>query len=285
MTMTLHSVSIRLRRPRYLLTAATCLCFAVSAARGYGQTPAARSTPSPAAQSSQPAPKQVPISSANLADRAYSEAWPRPSFPASDREPKQFTVEYVYRYVQSDYKPPVTLPVVRHSEAQTDTPEHTLIAAISAVKTLDYDWWLSLWDVKSQAIFRERATTDKQDAAFWKAFWQANFPGKAVTLESRIELVFDIMLEFRVGTTVNGKGGGLQPIVLRREDGHWALTLELSKEPFLPWTGQNVISGPLDLTPLPPFNPDSVPDVAVKAQSLFFSNQPRGASSATDFVW
>ena len=127
--------------------------------------------------------------------------------------------------------------------------------------------------------------SQKQDAAYWKTLWQANFPGKAVTLESRIELVYDIMLEFRVGVTVNGKGGGLQPMVLRPEDGHWAMTLELSKEPFLPWTGQNVVSGQLDLTPLPGFNPDTVPQEAIKAQALFFSNQPRGVSSATDFVW
>ena len=144
MTLSIPSVSLRCHGSRYLLTTASFF-FAVAAARSHAQTPAPPSTPPATAQKSQTAPKPVPISSANLADRAYSDAWPKPSYPASDREPKQFTVEYVYRYVQSDYKPPVTLPVVRHSEAQTDTPEHTLIAAISAVKTLDFDWWLSLW--------------------------------------------------------------------------------------------------------------------------------------------
>ncbi len=229
--------------------------------------------------------KATPITSANLKDRTYSDSWPKPSFPSSERAGKQFTVEYVYRYVQSDYTPAVVLPQVRHSEAESDTPEHTLIALLSAVKTLDYDWWLSLWDTKSQQLFRDEATAKKQDSAYWKAVWQKQYVGKPATLVSRIETVNDIMLEFRVGPLQPGAGTGLQPVIVKRENGRWVLTRELGEFSFMPWTGRDTISGSVDIVQTPQYSDQPVSPAILKTQNLFLANQARGQSSATEFVW
>jgi hypothetical protein len=270
---------------RFALSAAALIGLMLTLSAG-GQVPTASpATPKAGTAATDPAKGMIPITSANLTDRAYTDTWPKPSFPATDREKKQFTVEFVYRYVQSDYTPAVVVPQIKHAEAQTDTPEHTFVSYISALKTLDYDWWLSLWDTKSQKIFRDEAANEKHDAAYWKSLWQTYFPGKQVTLESRIETVNDVMLEFRVGPQVPGKSGGLQPIVMHREEGRWVLTLELSNYPFLPWMGQSTITGTTDFTQLPAFTTNPVPPQIIQAQSLFFSQQPQGATSATDFVW
>ena len=251
------------------------------------RSPAQTPVPTPAQT---PAPSFTPaypkgISSNNLIDRAYGPAWPKPSFASSEREKKQFTVEYVYRYVQSDFTPAVEIPTVRHSEAQTDTPEHTLVALISALKTLDYDWWLSLWDTKSQELFRDEAKTKKQDAAYWKPIWQSTFVGKPVTLYSRLETVFDITLEFRIGAQQAGRPSTLFPAVFRFENGHWALTRELGDSSFLPWMGRSAMSVNLDPIPVPEYSGKPLDPAAMKAQGLFFNNQSRGETSATDFVW
>ncbi len=284
MTISRFASSSRFLTARLLFVAAAAVSSLLPGPRAYGQTPTPQ--PAPAIDPATGLPKgMIPITSANLTERAYNDAWPKPSFPATDRQKKQFTVEYVYRYVQSDYTPAVVVPQVRHSEAQADTPEHTFVAFISAVKTLDYDWWLSLWDTKSQQLFRDEATTKKQDAAYWKGVWQTYFPGKAITLESRIETVNDVMLEFRIGPVVPGRSGGLQPAVMRREGGRWVLTRELGEYPFLPWMGESAVSMPLDFMQVPEFSGKPLPPAAATGQSLFFSNQTRGEKSATDFVW
>jgi hypothetical protein len=226
-----------------------------------------------------------PISADNLTDREYSNVWPKPSFPSSDREKKQFTVEYVYRYAQSDYKPAVAIPQITHAQSQTDTPEHTFIAFISALKSLDYDWWLSLWDTRSQQMFREEAVSKKQDAAYYKAQWQHQFGGLPVTLYSRVETVQDIMLEYRIGVQKPGQPTPLYPAPMRNESGRWLLTRELGDSSFVPFLGQPVISGPLDFMPAPAYSGQPVHPVVTQSQDLFFHNVGLGTSSATSFPW
>jgi len=268
---------------RFLFAALIALPLACPENRLAAQT--APATPAAVAQQPVQPPYPKGISSNSLLDRTYGPAWPKPSFPSSDREKKQFTVEYVYRYVQSDYTPAVDIATVTKSQAQTDTPEHTLVALISALKTLDYDWWLSLWDTKSQELFRDEAKTKKQDAAYWKPIWQANFVGKPVTLYSRLETVFDITLEFRVGAQQPGHPSNLFPVVLRFDGGHWVLTRELGDSSFLPWMGRPTLSVNIDPIPVPEYSGKPVDPVAIKSQGLFFHNQSRGEDTATDFVW
>ena len=255
----------------------------------HAQTAPATTAPSRAAASSQVGPataaKAGGISSQNLIDRPYSEAWPKPGFPIGDRQQKQFTVEYVYRYLQDDYKPAVTLTQVPRSAAQQDTPEHTLTALITAIQTLDYDWWLSLWDTRSREIFEQQAKEKKFDAAWWKTRWQRSFQGKTVVLVSRLETVSDIILEIRVGPQTPGQPTPLNPFTFRLEQGKWYATQELGDSGFLPFFGQDTMTQNLDFTPDPRYSQHEEPPVVGKSQSLFFRNQTRGESSATNFVW
>lgn len=226
-----------------------------------------------------------PISAENLTEREYSNAWPKPSFPSTEREKKQFTVEYVYRYAQSDYKPAVDVPQITHAQSQTDTPEHTFIAYISALKSGDYDWWLSLWDIRSQQMFRDEAVSKKQDAAYYKAQFQSQFGGKPVTLYSRLETVDDVLLEYFVGPKQVSRPAMLYPAPMRNEAGRWLLTRELQNFPFVPFLGSQTLRSSLDFVRIPPYSTQPVPPEAVQTQELFMRNQIRGADSATNFPW
>jgi hypothetical protein len=243
---------------------------------------AAKRAPAPPAP---PLALDKPISADNLTERGYTDGWPKPSYPSTDREKKQFTVEYVYRYAQSDYNPPVAVPQITHAQSQTDTPEHTFLAFMSALKSQDYDWWLSLWDTRSQQMFRDEAVAKKQDAAFFKAMWQQQFAGRPVTLVSRLETVGDIVLEYRLGVAAQGKQAPLYPAPMRNENGRWVLTRELSDQAFVPFLGQQTISGPLDFEPAPGYSGRPQIAVVTQSQQLFFRNVGKGTSSATSFPW
>ncbi|HEY4358884.1 MAG TPA: hypothetical protein VGN16_24265 [Acidobacteriaceae bacterium] len=249
---------------------------------GFAQKPGTPSAAVP--QGSVTAAK--PITSQNLQDRPYSAGWPAPDFPSSTRKARQFTVEYVYRYAQSDYTPAAKITPVKRGESKNDTPEHLMIASISAEQSLDYDWWFSLWDSRSQAMITDLAKTQKHDAAWWKAAWQRSVAGKTVTLYSRLELPNDIILEYRMGAPVPATPG-LQtiPMPMRREGGKWFLTLELNDSGFVPFLGQDAYNSPLDFVPEPKYSSLPAPVAALKSQGLFFRDQTRGSESATEFVW
>lgn len=246
----------------------------------------AQTTGAATASTTPPPEPAKAITSQNLQDRPYSTSWPAPDFPSTSRKAKQFTVEYVYRYAQSDYTPAAKITAVKRAESRNDTPEHLLVACISAQQSLDYDWWLSLWDARSQAMITDLAKTQKHDAAYWKAAWQRGLEGKTVTLYSRLELPNDIVLEYRVGPVVQTMPG-LQtiPMPMRREGGKWLLTLELNDSGFVPFLGQDAYNAPIGFVPDPKYSGNSAPVAALKSQELFFRDQTRGSQSATEFVW
>jgi hypothetical protein len=276
-------------KPSGAPAALLALLVSLPAAAIHAQTSAATPAPKQATAPSQAGPsgalKAGGIGAQNLIDRPYSSMWPKPSFPTGDRQQKQFTVEYVYRYLQDDYKPAVTLTHVPRSAAEQDTPEHTLAALITAIQTLDYDWWVSLWDTRSREIFEQQAKEKKFDAAWWKARWQRSFQGKTVVLVTRLETVSDIILEIRVGPQTPGQPSPLNPFTFRLEQGKWYATQELGDSGFLPFFGQDTMTQNLDFTPDPHYSQRDEPPVVGKSQRLFFRNQTRGESSATDFVW
>jgi hypothetical protein len=208
----------------------------------------------------------------------------RSSLPISKAQPKQFTVEYVYRYQEMTYTPEVPLVAIDRKRASADTPEHLFVALVSSMKTLDYDWWLSLWDAKAQENLKEGEKTKAQGAAYWRGLWQGALEGQSVTLVKRLQMPNDTILQFRVGPH-KPAGDGLIPAVMRYESGHWQLTSELDDNQFL----FNFLYG--------------VPKVSMQAnwvqtetysgqklwqqdaQAQFFKMEPKGADSATEIVW
>ena len=237
----------------------------------------------PPASSAQ-APQEHIYQPGNLAERPRSIFMPAPSYPTSALKNTQFTVEYVYRYAESHYTPAVPIQNLTRAKAQLDTPEHTFESLISATRSLDYEWFLSLWDAKSQALFREQATTKKQDANFWRERWRASMQGKTVFLQKRLELVNYVILEYSAGAG-SAPTQTLQPVVLKLVDGKWLLTQELAESSVLFFVGQGQASaaGPADFYPIPQYSGQPAP--LEGQQELFFAQEPKGMTTASRIVW
>jgi hypothetical protein len=227
-----------------------------------------------------------PITNPPAADKpaAVSPVLTKSSYPIAKAEPKQFTVEYVYRYEEMEYTPEVAFTAVDRKHSAADTPEQLFVALVSSMKTLDYDWWLSLWDAKAQAEMKEAEKTKGQGAPYWRDLWKGALEGQSVTLVKRLRMPNDTILQFRLGPH-NSAGDALIPAVMRYEAGHWQLTSELNDNQFL----FNFLYG--------------VPKVSMQAnwvqtekysgqklwqqdaQAQFFKMEPKGADSATQIVW
>lgn len=219
-----------------------------------------------------------------LSTRPYSPLLPEPSYPSTPRRDEQFTVEYVYRYAESDYTPEVVVKTVPKAAARQDTPEHAFIALISATSALDYDWWLSLWDKKSQEMILAEGKQRGQDAAYWRSVWQRT-NGPASTLVKRLETPANVILEYREGQREPGKPEGLFPAVFKLQDGKWLLTRELSDSLFFPYSlqGGNSFAISTFLVPSVAFSGQHTPFQQI--QDLYLRNQPAGLDTATRTIW
>jgi hypothetical protein len=209
----------------------------------------------------------------------------RPAYPAAEPEKKQFVIEYVYHFTETDYSPAVVMQPVTRATAKYDTPEATFSAMIAAMRSGDYDWWLTLWDDTSQQILKDEAEHDKYNAAFYRNAWQRAYQGKDVVLVRRLDIPTNVLLEFRIGAPQPGKGEQLSPVVLRRLGVRWYLTQELAPSPFLQGqlSTQPVVSEDVPFVPQPAFAGGV--NIFQQVQLNFFKVHPTGADSATEVAW
>lgn len=240
------------------------------------------SSPAPAASASMPTEHRY--APGNLAERPYNIFMPAPSFPTSPRRDTQFTVEFVYRYAESQYTPPVLIPNIPKEKEALDTPEHAFEAVISAARSLDYAWWLSLWDAKSQVMFQNDANVNKRDANFWKEHWRSTMQGKTVFLQKRLELVNYVILEYSVDSGPK-PSQALMPAVFKLVDGKWRMTQELADSTvlFLIGQGQASVRGDASFAPIAAYSGRPAP--LESQQRVFFEEQPKGLQTGTKLIW
>lgn len=211
---------------------------------------------------------------------------PEPPFHTAPPEKKQFTVEYVYRYTERLYTPSVPLKNVAQSAATYITPEATVTAMISAMQSLDYDWWLSLWGTQSKNLLVQESNTLQHDANFWQQFWKRSVVGQPVTFVKRLEAQQYVILEVRLGPAPPpGARDLLMPIVLKLEGPRWVLTREIDNAGFFPGAslGQATQSFPAGFGRSTEFGGQA--NRFLQAQAYFFREQPGGADSSTKVVW
>ena len=227
-----------------------------------------------------------PITSAQAPDKpaAIAPVFGRSSYPISKAEPKQFTVEYVYRYEEMDYTPEVAFTAVDRKHAAADTPEQLFVALVSSMKTLDYDWWLSLWDAKAQAELKDGEKTKGQGAPYWRDLWKGALEGQSVTLVKRLRMPNDTILQFRLGPH-HPASEGLIPAVMRYEAGRWQLTSELNDNQFLFNFLYGVPKVSMQANWVQTENYSGQRLWQQDAQAQFFKMEPKGADSATQIVW
>jgi hypothetical protein len=233
-----------------------------------------------------PQPGSAGAGPAEAKTQLKADPFPEPPFPATVPEKKQFTVEYVYRYNQRLYTPQVPLANVARTAAKETTPEGTATAMISAMQSLDYDWWLSLWDAQSHNLLAQEAKTMQHDAAFWQQFWKRSVVGTPVTFVKRLEAQKYVIVELRLGAApAPGARDYLMPVILKQEANRWVLTREIDSAGFFPGagTGQATLSSPAGFVPTTEFG--GAVSRYQQAQGDFFRDQPGGAETSTRLVW
>ncbi|RXH58432.1 hypothetical protein [Granulicella sibirica] len=233
----------------------------------------------PSTQATNPAP-------AALTPQPYKGLFTKPSYPTTERKQNQFTVEFVYRFFEQAYSPAVPIHVQPKSASLSDTPEHVLVAQISAATAMDYETWLATWDTKSQQLFHDDAVTYKHDPAFWKRLWQRAYQGREITLVKRLETGQYVILEYRIGPPpAPGKPDQLLPGIFKLEGERWVSTRALDDSGVFAAfdAGGNPVAQLIDFEPVPAFSGQTTN--FTEPQQLFFKNQPHGAQSATRLVW
>lgn len=278
MKTTMRGTQKQLERAKGRLTVGLMLLLLVTGAAVAQVTPnATKATP---ATGKAAAPNKR-YTNKEIADRPYSpELLPKPMYPSSPREQKQFTAQFIYNYAQSNYTPAVVLP--NSINASKNTLETALTAFYSAMQAGDYDAWLLCWDEPSRAAFVKDATENHHDATYWRGMWKQAFEGKRVLLIDRIEMVGYVILDVKIVDKVEGNRPGASkaydvPSVFKNDGGRWLLTNELSSDPMLTsfMPGQDKVVYEHSVLPISEIANEQR-DLR-EAQKLFFENHVKTA--------
>jgi hypothetical protein len=151
-------------------------------------------------------------------------------FPGSPPRNHQVVMEMVYEYTIRDYAPPVRVAVVPRDASSTATPEDAAIAHLSALQSLDYEWWSSLWTESSLVKMAEIDKAEKRGREFWIEAWERAFRGRAFELTQRLDTGDYVIIVYRE----QGRPDAYPlKVVLKHEKEGWRATQDLSADPVL----------------------------------------------------
>lgn len=154
-------------------------------------------------------------------------------FSSGPIEKRQFVVENIFNYTRSHYEPPVIVQTIPKIQSADATPESAFISFISAMQAGDYDWWFSMWTLRSQQSIADQNVKMKRTPQQWIASWSAVLGGKQVTMLERLETGSYVVLVY--GLKENGTVSAetfRSLCVLTYEDGHWRATQDLATDAF-----------------------------------------------------
>lgn len=179
---------------------------------------------------------KIAISSILLVSSAVLAQAPPPpvSYPTASPAVQNLVVEEKYYYTVAPYEPAVVVPPVSRTEATYRTPEEATIASISAMRTLDFDWFREVWEPASRRVLEERDRSTGQTPQFWKEAWQRAFSKyPRVELAHRIRTDEYVLISYRLVNPSNPAESLEMTAVLKRQDGRWFMTQDLADDPVL----------------------------------------------------
>lgn len=271
-----RSSSLRKVAASLLLFAAGIPVYAQAVRPAQAPPPPGQSAPSAAPSNT----VQVPLSSRQLSQRAYSAALPAPLYPATPRKQGQFTVQYVYNYAQSNYAPPVTLPILSRAAATHDTPEGSLTAFYAAMRSGDYEAWLQCWDEPSRRALEAITKSKKNGPEYWRSIWRQIYTGRRITLVDRIETVNYIILDTEIDDPAKPTAKQLDSQVLVGQAGKWLLTNEFTNdglvENYDPAARVSSVTKDYEIAPLSSLTGPAA--LSGEAQRDFFAHHAKSAS-------
>ncbi|MER2491617.1 hypothetical protein [Catenovulum sediminis] len=165
--------------------------------------------------------------------------WVTPTFPTGEAEQGIVSVEQVYHYQLFEPKKGYEkVRLVQRKYASLASAEEAFIARMSAIASLDYQWWLDTWEGDSKLLALDYYASKGLNKDYWLDTWQKQFVGRKITFKQKIVLPEYIIIVYNVAAA-NGKSGPIDlPVVFEQKAKQWLVSLDLRREPLLrisPW--------------------------------------------------
>jgi len=173
----------------------------------------------------------------------HSASVAQPTAPTSSASRRILVVETTHPFELREFTPPLEMNAPKKSTAQGEkvNPEETLRLYFEALKSGDYERYMSLWSKDSQVLMREQDRSANRSPEFWRNLWSSAFVGKRVVLTHWINYGPYVLIQFRVGDLRADKSNENLLVLKQESASTWVLTQELRNDQFL--SGWNDPSG------------------------------------------
>lgn len=150
---------------------------------------------------------------------------------------KEFRMVNNYQYRERMYDPPVEVMFLSAEPENYSGPEAVFLSQMSAMKALDYNWWLNTWDsVSRKKIIETDQKLNRSIDTILKE-WKKRFTSNRVEYVRWIESGKYVILTYKI-TPFKGKQKEY-PLVFKLWEGRWAATMDLEEDPVLLYFGEN----------------------------------------------
>jgi hypothetical protein len=146
-------------------------------------------------------------------------------------EKRVLIVENFYPY--SLYKYGTSLPVKLMDKKFINrfNPEDVVVEMLSSINSGDYDWNLSLWDLKSKEIMENEDKASNKDKNFWINWWK-NIQKRNYYIMNKIVYKDQVFIEYGyIGTDKSLKR--VSTVALKKINENWYLTREFASNPLI----------------------------------------------------
>jgi len=133
-----------------------------------------------------------------------------------------------YNLKSYQYKYPILITYTNKSQAKYHTPEHATVSLLSAVESLDYNWWLQGWANKSE----EQIESLPFEFRNW--FKVGKLYRAHHALYQRVEYICNGQLYVLMGYTLTTGGFGKNAtnvLALKKTESGWRATMDLKNDP------------------------------------------------------
>ena len=155
---------------------------------------------------------------------------PKALFEAGPAELKTLVEEIKYQYYVRKYCPPVKVKFVKKKEeCSYSSPEEIVIAHLSAMAAVDYEWDVSCWNEESQKINAAQYRSANITPDHLKEKWKEVFKGSQFELVTRVDFRGGVIIEYTAisqSKAVEDKVITLSNSLRKQPDGTWKLTQE-----------------------------------------------------------
>ncbi len=162
---------------------------------------------------------------------ANAQTLPKPLFKTAPAERKTLVEEITYEYYVRKYSPPVKVNFVKkQEECSYSSPEEIVIAHLSAMAAVDYEWDVSCWNEESQKINAAQYRSANITPDHLKEKWKEVFKGSQFELVTRVDFRGGVIIEYKVIRQPDAKPKTFTftNVAKKQADSKWKLTQELA---------------------------------------------------------